>query len=393
MRRVIIYRNELLPASETFVPAQANALQRYAPVFAGIRRVKSGLSITACPVITVSPSEHVWKKLLRRIFLRTGRARAFQNAIVSYRPDLIHAHFATDACAILPLAQQFRLPLVVTLHGYDVCCDDQAFRHWPTTRAYLRRRKALWQYASLFLCVSEHVRRQAILRGFPQEKLSVHHIGVSTRCAPVGAGQRGPATVLFVGRLVEKKGCNYLVRAMSGIVREVSDAKLIIIGDGPLRNALEHEALPLGERVVFLGQQSHDQVMQWMRSARVLAAPSICASDGDQEGLPTVLCEAQALGLPVVTFATNAVTEALPGELRNAMPCELDEAGLARAVVRLIQDDAQWKHASALGRQYMEEQFDIERQTRTLEEIYDKVIADPADRVRGSGTGRASDMP
>jgi glycosyltransferase involved in cell wall biosynthesis len=381
VRRVIIYRNELLPASETFVLAQANALQLYTPVFAGIKRVNSGLGITAFPVVTVSSSEQVQKKLLRRIFLRTGRARGFQNAIASHSPALIHAHFATDACAVLPLAQQFRLPLVVTLHGYDVFCDDQAFRRWPATRAYLRRREALWQYASLFLCVSEHIRREAILRGFPRKKLMVHHIGVSIGCVPASACQRGPATVLFVGRLVEKKGCNYLVRAMSRIVREVSDAKLSIIGDGPLRETLEHEALPLGERVAFLGQRSHDQVKQWMRSARVLAAPSVCASNGDQEGLPTVLCEAQALGLPVVTFATDAVTEALPHNLRSVMPCERDEAGLARAIVQLIQDDAQWKRASALGRQYMEEQFDIERQTRTLEEIYDEVIANPAGRV------------
>jgi glycosyltransferase involved in cell wall biosynthesis len=377
MRNIVIYRNELLPASETFVLTQANALRRFTPVFAGIKQVRSGLHLSPYSLVTISDSEQLHEKLRCRIFLRTGRAQKFQDAITVHAPELIHAHFATDASVILPLAMRLRLPLVVTLHGYDIFCNDQVFCRWPATRAYLRRKGQLWQYASLFLCVSENVRQQAVTQGFPQEKLLVHRIGVALEEMPPSPDLRERATILFVGRLVEKKGCIYLVRAMSRVLEKIPDAKLIIIGSGPLRNMLEYDAQSWRHQITFLGQQSHEQVKQWMRRARVLAVPSIRASDGDQEGLPTVLCEAQALGLPVITFATNAVTEALPPERRSEMPREGDAPGLADAIVRLIEDDFLWQGISIRGRQYIEGHFDVTRQTRILEEKYEEVIARP----------------
>jgi glycosyltransferase involved in cell wall biosynthesis len=377
MRNILIYRNELLPASETFVLAQANALRRFTPVFAGNKRVSSGLDLSLHSFIAISSSERMREKLRRRIFLRTGYAQKFQDAITAYAPELIHAHFAVDACAVLPLAIRLRLPLIVTLHGYDIFCDDRVFCRWPATRAYLRRKDQLWQYASLFLCVSENVRRQALAKGFPQKKLYTHHIGIASEEIPPSPESRERATVLFVGRLVEKKGCIHLIRAMPHVLEQIPDAKLMIAGDGPLRHVLEREVQPWNHRISFLGRQSHEQVKQWMRRARVLAAPGVRAPDGDQEGLPTVLCEAQALGLPVVTFATDAVTEALPPERRNEMPRERDETGLADAIIRLIKDDFTWQCVSTWGRRYMRACFDITRQTRILEEKYDEVIARP----------------
>jgi len=370
VRRVLIYRNELLPASETFILAQAHTLQRYAPAFAGLKRVDSSLNLQMHTRPAVSDS-----RLRRRIFLCSGMDPCLERRIAALQPELIHAHFAIDASAILPVARRMRLPLIATLHGYDVACEDEAFRRWPATRVYLRRRKDLWRYASLFLCVAEHVRTQAILRGFPPEKLFVHHIGVRLGAPPLApAESRERTTILFAGRLVEKKGCIHLLRAMPRILQRVPEAKLIILGDGPRREALEREARHFCRSVTFLGQQSHPQVKMWMRRARVLAAPSVRASNGDQEGLPTVLCEAQAAGLPVITFATNAVTEALPAELRGRMPDERDKEGLADAIVRLLQEDEEWKHASALGRKHAEEHFDITRQTRLLEEKYDECL-------------------
>jgi glycosyltransferase involved in cell wall biosynthesis len=87
------------------------------------------------------------------------------------------------------------------------------------------------------------------------------------------------------------------------------------------------------------------------------------------------VCEAQAIGLPPVTFATDGVTEALPVERRPALPREQDEAGLAEEIVRLLEDGAIWRHVSLLGRHFMEMNFDLARQTSMLEDIYDEVIA------------------
>lgn len=373
--RVLVYRNELLPASETFILSQANALRKFRPLFGGLKRVNDGLDLTRHQVLTLSESDSWNEKAKRRVFLRTGRTRRLMQAIAAQNPQVIHAHFAIDACAVLPIAKKLRVPLIVTLHGYDVSRNEDALKRWPTTRTYLRRKEKLWEYASTFVCVSEHVRQKALSLGFPERKVWVHRIGVELCGRQEEELIRDEKTVLFVGRLVEKKGCMYLIRAMSRVQQVIPGARLVIAGDGPLRGVLESEAAVHCKGAIFLGYQSHAVVRQWMRQARVLAAPSVQATDGDSEGLPTVLCEAQAEGLPVTAFATEGVTEALPAGRRESMPEAGDVAALAEEIIRLMKDDRAWQQASDAGRNYMRSHFDLGVQTKLLEDKYEEVIA------------------
>ena len=374
-RRVLIYRNELLPPSETFILSQANALRRFQPVFAGLKRIDPGLDVAPHPNITLSHSESWSEKAKRRIFLRTGYASRFVRTIAAQNPQIIHAHFAIDAGAVVSMAKKLSIPLIATLHGYDVTSTAVATNTWPTIRTYVRRKRELWGNACAFICVSEHVRQQALARGFPEEKLWVHSIGVDLNECCQSEQPRDKRIVLFVGRLVEKKGCIHLIHAMSRVQEYIPDARLVILGDGPLRNELEREAGQCCKEVLFLGHQPHAEVKRWMQRSRILVAPSVCAKNGDSEGLPTVLCEAQAFGLPPVTFVTSGVTEALPVIRRSGMPPEGDVAGLAQKIIHLIEDDDAWQIASDSGRQYVKARFDLSEQTRILEEKYEDVIA------------------
>ena len=375
MNKVLIYRNELLPPSETFIISQAKALRRFTPLFGGLRRLSDGLDLEPYRILTMA-SDGLWvEKLKRRMFLRVGRSVSFLRAIAEEMPQIVHAHFAVDACAILPIVTKLRMPLVVTLHGYDVACAENVLRHWPATRAYIRRKTALLDYAASFLCVSEHVRQRALALGFPESKLWVHHTGVDLNKSAQQQWQRDENMVLFAGRLVEKKGCSYVIQAMSLVRKKIPQAKLVIAGDGPLRKTLEAEAARHCPNTVFLGFQTNESVRQWMRQARVLAAPSVRAGNGDSEGLPTVLCEAQAEELPPVAFATNGVTEAFPMEHRAALPQERDVAGLAALIVHFLKDEETWQKTSSAGRQFMESHFDLYAQTKMLEDKYEEVIA------------------
>ncbi len=149
----------------------------------------------------------------------------------------------------------------------------------------------------------------------------------------------------------------------------------MIVGDGPLRKTLESEAALHCRDAVFLGYQSHAAVRQWIRRARVLVAPSVQAQDGDSEGLPTVLCEAQAEGVPVAAFATEGVTESLPVARRDSLPKAGDATALAEEIVHLLKDDQAWQQASEAGRRYMESHFDLDIQTQLLEGKYEEVIS------------------
>lgn len=378
MRRVLLFRSELLPVSETFIAAQAGALRRHEPWFAGLKRVTEGLSLEEERTITVANTNLFPAKLSRRIYLRSGFAPRFLWHLGAIGAQLIHAHFATDACAALAIQRRLRIPMIVTLHGYDVTSNPSALRATSAGRVYLRRQRALWERASLFVCVSEWIRQKALERGFPEAKLWVHPIGIDVDAFHPAATQPKEPLVLFVGRMVEKKGCAYLLRAMRTVEAKMPEARLVVLGDGPLRSALEAEARGL-RRCEFLGATSATVVREWMQRSAVVAVPSVVAASGDAEGLCLVVLEAQAMGLPVVGFHGPGI-EVVDGETGLLAPPR-DEVALADALLSLLQFEAVAARMGAAGRIRVERLFNLRRQTATLEEKYDEVVLGAASRV------------
>jgi glycosyltransferase involved in cell wall biosynthesis len=174
--KILIFRNELLPASETFVLAQASALHLFETCFAGVHAASNCLRLPTQPVL-LDDSSSFWGKLRRRVFWRSGVAPDFHRRLQQLKPALIHAHFAIDAAAALPIAQRLRVPLVVTLHGYDVTSSDKTLSRSPEGRCYLRRRRQLWEEAAAFVCISRFLYDRALAAGFPRAKLRVHYTG------------------------------------------------------------------------------------------------------------------------------------------------------------------------------------------------------------------------
>ncbi len=377
---VLIFRTDLLPPSETFIASQAHALRRHAPVFAGLRRVRTGLDLDPCEYVTLTATNSLPDRLRRRIFLETGLeigfAPRFFRSLALRRPALLHAHFAVDAAAALPIQKHLGVPLLVTLHGYDVTASDASLHRTAAGRVFLRRRDALFARASLFLCVSEHIRAQAIARGFPAAKLRTLPIGVDLDLFapnPLRSPSRDPI-VLFIGRLVEKKGCTHLLGAMALVEHRHPTAKLLIVGDGPLLESLRAQARATLRRCTFLGPQPPCIVRDLMHRASVLAAPSIVAADGDTEGLPIVLCEALALGLPIAAFRGPGVSEAVVDNETALLAPSKDEAALAGCISTLLDDPARAASLAAAGRRRAEQHFSLAAQTALLESVYDGLL-------------------
>ncbi len=370
MQRVLIYRSDLLPPSETFIAAQAEALGRYQPIFAGLRRCQPSLQL---------PAEHVVvaKKQFGEplLFQAAGLAPGLRRAARAHNPSLVHAHFALDAAEALPLVRSLALPLVVTLHGYDVMCSDETHRSSRRGRLYLARRQELWAQAALFVCVSGAVRDRALERGFPAHKLRVLPIGVDTETLIPARALASDHSILFVGRLVAKKGCDTLLRAMTRVQQTLPGARLSIAGDGPERTELERFASQHTRETALLGVQSPTRIRALMRSARCLAAPSRTAPNGDAEGLPTVLCEALAMGLPVASTTHSGIPELIRHGEHGLLCPEADADALASHLIALCTDDALALRLRTAGRARVEQHFDLLRQTQALEELYDEAIA------------------
>jgi glycosyltransferase involved in cell wall biosynthesis len=224
----------------------------------------------------------------------------------------------------------------------------------------------------MFLCVSNFIRQQALKQGYPAEKLVVHYIGVdTTRLVPAPVPAREPI-VLFVARLVEKKGLTYLLRAMAARGTAGDAVTLVVIGDGPLRAQDEKEAAQLGVKCNFLGAQPNHVVHDWMRRAQVLALPSVRAKTGDCEGLPTVLFEAFALGLPVIGFTSAGIPEAVSKGC-GLLAAEGDFHDLARQLTLLLDSEGLRSRVAVNARRKVVQDFDLTKQTEKLELLYDRV--------------------
>jgi colanic acid/amylovoran biosynthesis glycosyltransferase len=368
MENVLIFRRALLPISETFIEAQAGALRSFRPHYAGLLPAAKSLTL-AHDAILLASTRSLRSLGGAGLYDLTGIAPGFHRRAGRARPALIHAHFALDGSTALPLAAALRVPLVVTLHGYDVTMEDKYLGKTTAGRLYLRRRQELWERASLFICVSEFIRSKALKVGFPKEKLRVHFIGINRQNFRP-SGDRAGKLVLFVGRLVEKKGCIHLLRAMRRVQDLEPSARLVIVGDGPLRASLEKSAQELKLQAEFLGSQPGYVVRESIRRASLLCIPSITGADGGSEGLGMVILEAQAMGRPVVGFRSGGIPEAIREGVTGLLAPAGDEASLAEQILRYLQDEALWQSSSAEGTNWVAERFDLDRQTRELENIY-----------------------
>jgi glycosyltransferase involved in cell wall biosynthesis len=170
---------------------------------------------------------------------------------------------------------------------------------------------------------------------------------------------------------VEKKGTKVLIEALTA--NALVGARLVIIGDGPLRGALERQARKLGDRVRFLGAVTSDEVAMWMRRASVLAAPSVTAADGDAEGLPNVVVEAAASGLPVVGTLHSGIPEAIEDGVTGFLVPEGDAGALAARLADVLGSEELRRDLGAAARGLAERKFDRRILTERLEAIYDEV--------------------
>jgi glycosyltransferase involved in cell wall biosynthesis len=380
-RSVLVYHNELLPYSATFIRTQAAAVNAFDMGFAGLfpsRRWSLDLRLDFGPIL-FSRNHSVTSRIARRLFISTGwGGKKFLRELEAANPALIHAHFALDASIALEMATDLGIPLITSLHGYDVTIHDAVLSRSLEGRIYLRRRDRLWERCAHFFCSCDYIRVRALERGFPAAKLETLYSGHNLGNFELPPVPRNRNLILYVGRLVEKKGCSYLIRAAHLASRKCPNLEVAIIGDGPLRSELEALVKDLGVRCTFLGTLSKPEpgnsVLDWLNRARVFCMPSVTASDGNTEGQPAVFVEAHALGVPAVSFNTAGIGEVvLNGETGLLVP-EGDIPKLANALEEMLTNDLLWNRFSGRARTWVAERFDIRDLNIQLENAYRRVL-------------------
>jgi len=382
-KNVLIYRDSLLPYSETFIPAQVESYSQYTGFYIGNYRFP-GKKYPLPAERTLILSERAKLTLKRKIlFLLTGWGyQDWIKTLKTLSPCLIHAHFATDAIWTLPLVSKLNIPLIVTCHGHDVTASNKTkedliklYGGNPFPQMYRGLQQRLFKTAHCCIAVSEFVRSKAILRGCPADKLRVQYIGVDIeKLSPDPSVIRQPI-VLFVGRLVEYKGCQYLIQAMAEVQSILPDIELVIIGDGEERQTLEKQAASLLKRYRFLGVQPSKVVKDWMNQSMLFCSASFTDSKDTCEGLPITILEAQAMNLPVIGSIHAGIPEAIIHEETGLLFPEKDWKTLAEQILSLAQNRQLRQQLANTARQRVEKIFNLQENNKKLEKIYDQVLS------------------
>jgi colanic acid/amylovoran biosynthesis glycosyltransferase len=353
----------------TFIRSHSEAMKRHVAVYAGAHRVAGGLSLPCNRTILANEggvSGHLHEFLFRRLQF----APAFLRRLEQYEPVAVHSHFGESGPPGLTIAKALGVPLIVTFHGKDAMVKDEENATSWRGRQYLRQRAELADKAARFIAVSVPIRERLVQQGFPRKKILVHRNGIDTSYFSPDAMPREPV-VLFVGRFVEKKGCEYLIESMRLLKCNGIEATLVLIGDGPLRPDLERRVSEAGASVRFEGFLPLDKVRMWMNRATVVAVPSVTAANGDSEGLPTVMLEAQAMSAPVVATRHSGNPEGVVEGSTAMLVPERDAPALANALREFLANPEKARNFGESARRFVVENFEIAKQVAGLEDIYE----------------------
>lgn len=287
--------------------------------------------------------------------------------------DVVHAHFGFIGSSFRFVRELWNAPLVVSFHGYD-------FSGWPREHGadcYER----LFATADAVTVNSEFTRGRLESLGCPPQK--IHKIPAPARIEDfVFRVRRLEAGVsvrlLTVGRLVEKKGIEYVIRAVARVRAAHPAIRYDVIGDGPQRERLTELAHSLGLEgvVTFHGARDQGFVREKMDEAHLFVLASVTAEGGDTEGQGVALLEAQASGLPVVATDHNGFPESIaPGRSGFLVP-ERDVEALASRIVDLIHRSDAWPEMGRAGRDHVETHYELGRLNRQLAALYERLAAE-----------------
>ena len=233
-----------------------------------------------------------------------------------WKPAVIHAHWIIPGGLISKLTPW--IPRVITTHGGDVYALN--------SKRMLSLKRFILKSSSVTTVNNEM--RERLIENSLVEDAEVIPMGVKLEKLDV---QKTPRQLVFVGRLVEKKGLQYLLEAVTEI-----DCQLKVIGDGPLAESLK-ELAPAN--VEFLGQLSKQQVMQVIAESELMVIPSVIAKNGDREGLPVTLMEAASNQTAVIATNLTGINEVVIDGETGVLVEQRDVQGLKDAITNLLVDD------------------------------------------------------
>jgi glycosyltransferase involved in cell wall biosynthesis len=330
---------------------------------------------------TYAEARAQWLRDLRRD-PTPNRARRFGQALVlaaELPGDVkrLHAHFLHTPASVTRYAATLRaLPWSGSAHAKDI---------WTTPEWEKREKLAACDW--LVTCTRtnrDHLaslapegRVELVYHGIDLQRFAPHRV---VRGANDGSDTRHPVTMLSVARLVEKKGTDVLLEALSRVPAHLH-WRLVHVGGGPLKQKMQKRARALGiaERITWRGALAHEELLLEYRKADLFALACRIARDGDRDGLPNVLAEAQSQGVACVGTRVSGIPELIRDGVTGVLVEEQDPSSFAAALAALIADPARRRTLGAAGQARVRAVFALEANFERLAVKFG--LAPHADRV------------
>lgn len=354
-----VFRYKYLPISETFIYEQLIQLKKYKPY-----------------VFTREITDHADLFPFKRV-VRLRKKSQIYPFIKTKKCKLIHARFGSGGIQMLPVKKRAKLPLLTSFHGSDLSKQVRNQR-------YRKQLTHLFRAGEAFTVVSEHMKKRLISLGCPAQKITILKSGIHLEKLPFLPRHQlseqiqsdGSFRILTVGRLVEKKGTDLLLRAFTQILKRYPSTRLIIVGDGPRKKELQLGAKQLGvqSRVKWKGALSHSEVINELKRSHLFVLPSRTGKDGDQEGIPNSIMEAMAIGRVVISTRHAGIPELIVHEQTGFLAPEGDHDALANMIQYVLESPLPLEEILHNARKKIEREHDILKQANKLEQIYDQVL-------------------
>jgi colanic acid/amylovoran biosynthesis glycosyltransferase len=319
------------------------------------RLVMKGIGLLATYLLNLSP-----ERFSRRAFTRYLR----RNAI-----DVVLAEYGPTGVEIQVCCHDAGVPLVVHFHGFDAYSV-------PVLEEHREGYKQLFATAAAVVAVSRPMAEQLLALGVPKEKLFVNSCGVDVDAVNGASPGLVKPEFLAVGRFVDKKAPHLTLLAFAKVVEACPEARLTMVGEGPLLDCCKQLAGALGitGSVEFTGAICHERVQALMAGARAFVQHSIRTTYGDSEGTPVAVLEASAAGLPVVSTKHAGIQDAVLHERTGYLVAERDVNAMANFMSRLAADSGLAAALGTAGRKFVSENYSSEKSIARLFGILEKAV-------------------
>lgn len=352
--------------SETFLRSHERFLPYDVSVLHDIHKFpRSGDAPIAKQAVSMRLFHQVWRKI-QGVPVQKKSQDAFRYYLKKHKIDLVLAEYGPSGVWAVTACKNLNVPLVVHFHGFDASVKEVLDK-------YRCGYDELFDYAKAIVVVSEAMKARLLDMGAPPDKVYCNPCGVDTEYFECGTPASASQVFLSVGRFVEKKAPYLTLCAFSKVLKRYPEAKLRMVGDGPLLGLCKDlaRALQVGDNVEFLGSRSHAFVKQAMLSCRGFVQHSIEASDGDCEGTPVAVLEASASGLPVVASAHAGISDVVKDGITGFLFEEKDVDKMASYMMRLLASPQLANDLGKAGRARIVSEYSMEKSIFRLSEILD----------------------